>query len=218
MRCTAPTRCRIAKWLNPLRSGLCPRETDQETDNNGIESGHPRHGFRRIGLCRAQRGAGAGQARLPDSRCGAAAGTGLPSAAAGPGRPDPRRAGQSALSGLGRGRDAGFARRHQPGRHSGRDRRPEIRRGAGGGCRRRGQGGCRRRRPDGACLGDRRRRGFAVGLWPFQGRGREGGAFGRPLGHHPAAVGRVRARGSVHQPLCGARDHLAGAAADRRRR
>ena len=37
---------------------------------------------------------------------GAAAGTGRASAAARQGRPDPRRAGQSALSGLGRGRDA----------------------------------------------------------------------------------------------------------------
>ena len=40
---------------------------------------------------------------------GAAAGTGRAPAAARPGRPDPRRAGQFALSGLGRGRDARFA-------------------------------------------------------------------------------------------------------------
>ena len=40
---------------------------------------------------------------------GAAAGTGRASAAARPGRPDPRRAGQSALSGFGRGGDARFA-------------------------------------------------------------------------------------------------------------
>ena len=42
-------------------------------------------------------------------------------------------------------------------------------------------------------------------LRPLQGRGRKGGAGGRPLGDHPAAVGGVRPRGPVHQPFCGAR-------------
>ena len=35
--------------------------------------------------------------------------------------------------------------------------------------------------------------------------------------HHPAALGRVRPRGRVHQPLRGAGADVAGAAADRRR-
>ena len=39
-----------------------------------------------------------------------------------------------------------------------------------------------------------------------------------PVGHDPAAFGRVRTRGPVHQPLCGAGPDVAGAAADRRRR
>ena len=39
-------------------------------------------------------------------------------------------------------------------------------------------------------------------LRPLQGRRRKGGAGGRPFGDHPAAVGGVRPRGSVHQPLC----------------
>ena len=64
------------------------------------------------------------------------------------------------------------------------------------------QGGRCRRRADGACLRDRRRRELAVGLWPLQGRRRKGGAGGRALRHDPAAVGRVRPRGSIHQPLC----------------
>ena len=85
------------------------------------------------------------------------------------------------------------------------------------GRRRGGQGGRRRRRADGACLRDRRRREFALALCPLQGRRRKGGAVGRPVGHDPAAFGRVRARGSVHQPLCGAGADIAGAAADRRR-
>ena len=42
------------------------------------------------------------------------------------GSADPCRAGQSALSGLGRGRDARFPCRHQPRRHSGRRRRPDF--------------------------------------------------------------------------------------------
>ena len=41
------------------------------------------------------------------------------------------------------------------------------------------QRGRRRRRADGACLGDRRRREFAVALRPRQGRRRKGGAVGR---------------------------------------
>ena len=110
------------------------------------------------------------------------------------------------------------ARRHQPGRHPGRERRADLRRGAGQGRRHGGQGRRRRRRADGACLGDRRRREFAVALRPHQGGGRKGGAGGRAVGHHPAAVGGVRARGSIHQPLCRAGADVAGAAADRRRR
>ena len=116
------------------------------------------------GFLGRQRGPRAGQARLPHPGRGAAAGTGRASAAARQGRPDPRRAGQSALSGLGRGGDARFPRRHQPGRHPGRERRADLRRRAGQGRRRGGQGGSRRRRADGACLGDRRRREFAVAL------------------------------------------------------
>ena len=50
--------------------------------------------------------------------------------------------------------------------------------GAGAGADR--QGGQRRRRADGACLRHRRRREFAVALRPLQGRGRKGGAGGRP--------------------------------------
>ena len=38
-----------------------------------------------------------------------------------------------------------------------------------------------------------------------------------PGGHYPAAFGRVRPRGSVHQPFRGAGADVAGAAADRRR-
>ena len=85
--------------------------------------------------------------------------------------------------------------------------------GAGDG----GQGRRRRRRADGACLRHRRRREFAVALCPRQGRRRKGRAGGRPLGHDPAAFGRVRARGSIHQPLRRAGPDVAGAAADRRR-
>ena len=60
-------------------------------------------------------------------------------------------------------------------------------------------------RADGACLRHRRRREFAVALRPLQGGGRKGGAGGRSLSHHPAAVGGVRPRGPVHQPFCRAR-------------
>ena len=58
----------------------------------------------------------------------------------------------------------GFPRRHQSGRHPGRGRRPDFRRGAGRGRGRDRQGGRRRRRADGACLRHRRRREFAVGV------------------------------------------------------
>ena len=98
------------------------------------------------GFLGRQRGPRAGQARLPDPGRGAAAGAGRASAAARPGRPDPCRAGQSALPGLGRGRDARLPRRHQSGRHPGRGRRADLRRGAGRGRRR----GRRRRRPPSA--------------------------------------------------------------------
>ena len=66
------------------------------------------------------------QARLPHPGRGAAAGTGRASAAARQGRPDPRRAGQSALPGFGRGRDARLPCRHQSGRHPGRGRRADL--------------------------------------------------------------------------------------------
>ncbi len=141
----------------------------------------------------------------------------VPFAAARPGRPDPRRAGQSALPGLRRGRDARLPRRHQSGRHPGRERRADLRRGAGRRRRRSGEGGRRRRRRHGACLRHRRRRKFALALRPRQGRGREGGAGGGPVGDYPAPFGRVRPRGPVHQPLRGAGADVAGAAADRRR-
>ena len=71
---------------------------------------------------------------------------------------------------------------------------------------------------DGACLRHRRRREFALALRPLQGGRRKGGAVGHALGHHPAALGGVRARGSIHQPVRGAGTDVAGAAADRRRR
>src|SRR5712664_2495914 len=48
---------------------------------HGIESGHPGHGFRRIGLCRAKRGPRALQARLPYPGRSAAAGARRPFAA-----------------------------------------------------------------------------------------------------------------------------------------
>ena len=143
---------------------------------------------------------------------GAAAGTGRPSAAARPGRPDPCRAGQSALSGLGRGGDARRQRRDQSGRHPDRERRAD----ASTPCRPRApstvaQGGQRRRRAHGACLGDRRRREFALALC----------AAPRPPARRPvlaavpsatdhAAVGGVRARGPVHQPLRRAGADVAG--------
>src|SRR6185369_1409263 len=84
-------------------------------DTNDIEPGNARHGFWRIGFSGTKRGASAGQARIPDQGGGAAAGTGRAPAAARPGWPDPRRAGQSALSGFGRGGDARFSRRDQLG-------------------------------------------------------------------------------------------------------
>ena len=128
MRCTARACWRIAKSPNTpmIDSNLTPG-----IDAHGIESGHAGHGFRRIGLSGAKRGPRAGQARLPHPGRGAAAGTGRAFAAARQGRPDPRRAGQSALSGLGRGRDARLPRRDQPGRHSGRGRRADLRCRAG---------------------------------------------------------------------------------------
>ena len=73
------------------------------------------------------------------------------------------------------------------------------------------------RRAHGACLGDRRRREFALALCPRQGRRRKGGAGGAAVGHYHAPVDRVRARGPVHQPLRRAGADVAGAAADRRR-
>ena len=79
---------------------------------------------------------------------------------------------------FGRGRGARRRHRHQPGRHPVRARPAALRHRAGV---RRRAGGARRRRPRRAhdpCLGDRRRREFAVGLRPRQGRGREGGAGG----------------------------------------
>ena len=89
--------------------------------------------------------------------------------------------------------------------------------GAGRRRRRGGESRRRRRRADGACLGDRRRRKFAVALCALQGRRRKGGARGGARGDDPAALGGVRARGPVHQPLRGAGKDVAGAAADRRR-
>ena len=62
----------------------------------------------------------------------------------------------------------------------------------------------RRGRPHGACFRDRRRRELALGLRPHQGGRRKGGAGGGAVGHDPAAVGGVRPRGSIHQPLRGA--------------
>ena len=93
-----------------------------------------------------------------------------------------------------------------------------LRRRAGQGRRDHRQGRRRRRRADGACVRDRRRREFALGLRPHQGGRRAGRAGGRAVGHHPAAVGGVRPRGPVHQPLCRAGPDVAVAAADRRRR
>ena len=76
----------------------------------------------------------------------------------------------------------------------------------------------RGRRAHGACLRDRRRREFALGLRPHQGGRRAGRAGGRAVGHHHAAVAAVRARGPVHQSLRRAGADLAVPAADRRRR
>src|SRR6516225_12345456 len=59
------------------------------------KAGNPRRSIRRLGFSRPSRGARAGQARLPRPGRGAPAGIGRVFAADGPGRPDPRRAGQS---------------------------------------------------------------------------------------------------------------------------
>ena len=169
------------------------------------------------GFLGRQRGPRARQARLPHPGRGAAAGTGRASAAARQGRPDPRRAGQSALPGFGRGRDARSPCRDQSGRHSRRKRRADLRRGAGRRRRDGGQGGSRRRRADGACLGHRRRREFALALRRAKAAGEKAVLAAHPVGHHPAAFDRVRAGGPIHQPLRGVGADIAGAAADRRR-
>ena len=72
------------------------------------------------------------------------------------------------------------------------------------------------RRPDGACFSARRRREFALALCARQGGRRKSGAGGDARGHHHAAVGGVRSRGSIQQPVRGAGPDVAGAAADRR--
>ena len=139
---------------------------------------HTDHRLWRLGLPRPPRDPRALQARLPHPRGGAAAGTRRPPAAARPGRPDPRGAGEPALSGLGRGGGARRRRGDQPGRHPVRARAPALRRGAGVRRRIGGAGGVGLWRAAGARLGDRRRREFGVGLCPLQGHGREAGARG----------------------------------------
>ena len=109
---------------------------------------HPDHGLWRLGLPRPARDPRALQARLPHPRRGAAAGTRRPPATARPGRPDPRGAGEPALSGLGRGRGARRRRPDQSGRHPVRARAPAVRRRAGVRRRIGGAGGIGLRRAD----------------------------------------------------------------------
>ena len=73
------------------------------------------------------------------------------------------------------------------------------------------------RRAHDPCLGDRRRREFALALCAGQGPRRAGGARGLPRRRDRAAVGGVRAGGRFLQPLRRAGARPAGAAADRRR-
>jgi len=70
----------------------------------------------------------------------------------------------------------------------------ELRGGARLRRRRGSEGRGSRRRTDGACLGDRRRREFAVALRPPpKAAGEKSHTLGRALGHDHAAFGGVRA-------------------------
>ena len=159
------------------------------------------------------------QARLARPRRGAPAGSRRPSAAARPGRADPRRAGQSALS-ASRSRPRRAAPTcDQSGRHPVRARPPALRRGAADGAaqrRARGARPCGARA--GACLGDRRRCELAFALRAHA-RRRARRRCSRPcpdamilrpsimFGPEDDFFNRFAAHGA----------HVAGAAADRRR-
>ena len=70
-----------------------------------------------------------------------------------------------------------------------------------GAARRRRSGEGRGRRGVRRYLDDRRRPRIGLAILRDQGRGRSGGARGVPGRDDPAPLGRVRARGQVHQPL-----------------
>ena len=105
----------------------------------------------------------------------------------------------------------------QPGRHPVRARTPALRRGAGVRRRIGGAGGVGLWRAAGARVGDRRRRERDLVLCPRQGHRREAGVRRQAGGDGVAAVGGVRTGGRLLQPLCGAGQVRAGAAAGRRR-
>ena len=69
-----------------------------------------------------------------------------------------------------------------------------------------GQGGRRRRRADGACLGDRRRREFALALCPGQSRRRKGGAVGRSR-RPPSCAPRSCSGPKINSPTASRRWH-----------
>ena len=129
-------------------------------DRNALQHRHAGDGLRRLRFPWPACGAGAGEARLPHPRRGAPARPCRPSAAARPGRTDPRRAGQSALSG-----DRSRPRCATPTSSStwsascssAARQTFRCRAGAGAAAVARGSRG---RRAAGACVGDRRRREF----------------------------------------------------------
>ena len=179
----------------------------------GAPAGPARDDLRRLGLPGPARGAGAGQARLPDPGGGPPARPRAVPAAAGEGQPDRGRPGQPALPGLGHPGRRTLGRADQPRRHPAGDRLPELRAAAGRRRRRdrprRGAPGC----PDDPRLGDRGGPGLAVALRPHQGGGRGAGLRRLPGRGGVPALADLRARRRFLQPLRQPRPGAPGPAA-----